>query len=73
MAYEAIAHGATGLAYWGLIMGTGQNDEFLDGLSDTIHEVLSLSAILIAPASEGTVATDNANLLACHKGNASGV
>lgn len=72
MAYEAIAHGATGLAYWGLIMGTGQNDEFLDGLSDTIHEVLSLSAILIAPASEGTVATSNANLLACHKGNASG-
>ncbi len=72
MAYEAIAHGATGLSYWGLNLGSEQNDQFLADLSTTIHEVTSLSAILIAPATQGASAADKPEILVCQKSNEAG-
>ncbi len=72
MAYEAIAHGATGLSYWGLNLGSRQNDQFLEDLSTTIHEVTSLSAILIAPETVGASAADQPQIRVCQKSNEAG-
>ena len=74
MAYEAIAHGATGLFYWGLDLGTRQDDAFLADLKATIAEIHHFAAILVAPetrdvAVEGPGA---AKIRVCHKVNAAG-
>lgn len=55
MAFDAIAHGATGLVYWGLYMGRGENREFLDGLKKVIGEVTAISACLVGDTVEGAV------------------
>ena len=55
MAFDAIAHGATGLVYWGLYMGRGENPEFLAGLKKVLGEVTSVSAYLVGDTVEGTV------------------
>ncbi|MGN0867209.1 MAG: hypothetical protein ACI4SG_05990 [Oligosphaeraceae bacterium] len=72
MAYEAIAHGATGLSYWGLNLGGKQNDQFLQDLSTTIHEVTSLSALLIAPVNTEAATADRPEVLVCQKSNEAG-
>ncbi len=74
MAYEAIAHGATGLFYWGLDLGTRQDDAFLADLKATIAEIHQFAAILLAletrdVAVEGPGA---AQIRVCHKANAAG-
>ena len=74
MAYEAIAHGATGLFYWGLDLGTRQDDAFLADLKATIAEIHNFAAILVAPESRDvTVAGPGASQIrVCHKANAAG-
>ena len=72
MAYQAIAHGATGLSYWGLNLGSRQDDQFLADLSATIHEVNSLSAILIAPETPGAATADQPQVRICQKSNEAG-
>ncbi len=47
MAFDAIAHGATGLVYWGIWMGKNENKEFLAGLSRILHEVTANGAYLV--------------------------
>ena len=55
MAFDAIAHGATGLVYWGLYMGRGENPEFLAGLKKVIGEVTSVGAYLVGDTVENAV------------------
>ncbi len=74
MAYEAIAHGATGLFYWGLNLGSEQDDAFLADLKATIAEIHQFSAILVAPETQD-VAVEGpgaAQVRVCHKANAAG-
>ena len=59
MAFDAIAHGATGLVYWGLFMGKGENPEFLAGLQKTLHEVTALGAYLVGDTVENGVTCGN--------------
>ena len=55
MAFDAIAHGATGLVYWGLYMGRGENAEFLAGLKKVLGEVTAVGAYLVGDTVEGAV------------------
>ncbi len=74
MAYESIAHGATGIFYWGLNLGPQQNDEYLAVLKAVNQEIHSLSAILIAPASKDVelLGAPGSQIRVCHKENADG-
>ncbi len=73
MAYDSFAHGAMGLVYWGLELGSTQNDKFVQDLTDVIHEVLSVSAILIAPnATQDLPTASKKELLVCKKSNEAG-
>ena len=62
MAYDAIAHGATGLFYWGLWLGKGQSDEFLANLKKTLHEITAAAPFLVGDTAEGETATDTPNI-----------
>ena len=62
MAYDAIAHGATGLFYWGLWMGRGQNDQFLDDLKTTLHEITAAAPFLVGDTVEGETTTATPNI-----------
>ena len=67
MAFDAIAHGATGLVYWGLYMGHGENPEFLSGLKKVIGEVTSVSAYLVGDTVEGSVKCGDSAIRVMHK------
>ena len=67
MAFDAIAHGATGLVYWGLYMGPGENPEFLAGLKKVIGEVTAVSAYLVGDTAEGTVVSSDPAIRVMHK------
>ncbi len=74
MAYEAIAHGATGLFYWGLDLGARQDDAFLADLKATIAEIHDFAAILVAPETRDVTVTGPgaSQVRVCHKANAAG-
>ncbi|MBQ6353180.1 MAG: hypothetical protein IJJ28_07930, partial [Lentisphaeria bacterium] len=59
MAFDAIAHGATGLVYWGLWMGEGEDPEFLAGLKKTLREVTALGAYLVGDTIADRVKCDD--------------
>jgi hypothetical protein len=59
MAFDAIAHGANGLVYWGLYMGRGENPEFLEGLKKVLGEVTQVSAYLVGDTVENGVECDD--------------
>ena len=67
MAFDAIAHGATGLVYWGLYMGRGENREFLDGLKKVLGEVTANSALLVGDTVENSVACADPAIRVTHK------
>ena len=67
MAFDPIAHGATGLVYWGLYMGRGENRDFLAGLKKVIGEVTSVSAYLVGDTVEGAVKCDDPAIRVMHK------
>ena len=67
MAYDAIAHGATGLFYWGLWMGRGQSDEFLDNLKKTLHEITAAAPFLVGDTVTGETTTDTPNVRVMQK------
>ena len=48
MAYNAIAHGATGLFWWGICRGKEENWDFVAELGKTVWELRKMSAILVA-------------------------
>ena len=72
MAYDAIAHGATGLFYWGLWLGKGQSDEFLANLKLTLHEITAAGPFLVGDTIEGECSTSTPNIRVMHKRCASG-
>ncbi len=74
MVYESIAHGATGVFYWGLNLGPQQNDKYLGVLKKANQEIHSLSAILIAPASKDVelLGAPESQVRVCHKANDAG-
>ena len=67
MAFEAIAHGATGLVYWGLFMGDGENPEFLAGLKKVLGEVTAVSAYLVGDTVEDSVKCGDPAIRIMHK------
>ena len=67
MAFDAIAHGATGLVYWGLFMGPGENPEFLAGLKRVIGEVTAVSAYLVGETVEKSVVCADPAIRVMHK------
>ena len=67
MAYDAVAHGATGLMYWGLWLGKGQNDEFLENLKKTLHEITAVAPFLVGDTVEGESATATPNVRVMQK------
>ncbi|MBE6372232.1 MAG: hypothetical protein E7055_09200 [Lentisphaerae bacterium] len=48
MAYNAVAHGATGLFWWGINNGNCENWEFVRQLGKTIWELRKMSAVFVA-------------------------
>ena len=72
MAFDAIAHGATGLVYWGLFMGPGENSEFLAGLKKVIGEVTEVSAYLVGDTVEGSVECGDPAIRVMHKRTSGG-
>ena len=48
MAYNAIAHGATGLFWWGFNTGNCENWEFIRELGKTVRELRKMSAVFVA-------------------------
>ena len=72
MAFDAIAHGATGLVYWGLYMGRGENPEFLEGLGKVLGEITSVSAYLVGDTVENGVACDDPAIRVMRKRTAQG-
>lgn len=72
MAFDAIAHGATGLVYWGLYMGRGENRTFLDGLKKVIGEVTGVSACLVGDTVESAVECGDPAIRVMHKRSAAG-
>jgi len=67
MAYDAIAHGATGLFYWGLWLGRGQSDEFLENLKKTLHEITAAAPFLVGDTVEGETTTATPNIRVMQK------
>jgi len=67
MAYDAIAHGATGLMYWGLWLGKGQNDEFLENLKKTLHEITAVAPFLVGDTVEGEMTSSTPNVRVMQK------
>ena len=67
MAFDAIAHGAMGLVYWGLFMGPGENPEFLANLKKVIGEVTMVSAYLVGDTVEGKVECGDPAIRVMHK------
>ena len=67
MAFDAIAHGATGLVYWGLYMGRGENPVFLEGLKKVIGEVTHVSAFLVGDTVENSVTCADPAIRVMHK------
>ena len=67
MAFDAIAHGATGLVYWGLYMGDGENPEFLAGLKKVIGEVTEVGAYLVGDTVENSVKCGDPAIRVMHK------
>lgn len=48
MAYDAVAHGATGLFWWGINTGNCENWEFVRELGKIIWELRKMSAVFVA-------------------------
>ena len=48
MAYNAIAHGATGLFWWGINTGNCENWDFVRELGKTVWELRKMSAVFVA-------------------------
>ena len=48
MAYNAIAHGATGLFWWGFNTGNCENWEFIRELGKTVRELRKMSPVFVA-------------------------
>ena len=48
MAYNAVAHGATGLFWWGINTGNCENWEFVRELGKTVRELRKMSAVFVA-------------------------
>ena len=48
MAYNAVAHGATGLFWWGFNTGNCENWEFVRELGKTVRELRKMSAVFVA-------------------------
>ena len=67
MAFDAIAHGATGLVYWGLYMGKGENPEFLASLKKVIGEITQLGAYLVGDTVENSVKCGDPAIRVMHK------
>ena len=72
MAYDAIAHGATGLFYWGLWMGRGQSDEFLDNLKKTLHEITAAAPFIVGDTVTGETTTATPKIRIMQKRSAHG-
>jgi len=72
MAFDAIAHGATGLVYWGLYMGRGEDPDFLEGLKKVLGEVTAISAYLVGDTVESSVECGDPAIRVMHKRTAQG-
>ena len=67
MAYNAIAHGATGLFYWGTNWGYENWEEFAK-LGITIKELRSMTSVLVAPTVKPAgFSTGNSDINILHK------
>ena len=68
MAYNAIAHGATGLFWWGINWNDHENWEFLDELGKTVRELRAMSPVFVAEAvSPSALAAEHPDLKVLHK------
>ena len=62
MAYNSLAHGATGLMYYGIWFGKGENTKFLDELKTTIHEITAVAPFLVGDTVEGETTTSTPDI-----------
>ena len=73
MIYEAIAHGATGLMYWGTMsVPGGDSHPFYADLSANLREVESLGRYLVGETVEGETTADHPAIRICQKRTAEG-
>ena len=71
MLYEAIAHGATGLMYWGT-MTIPPDHPFVADLAACFQEVETLSRYLVGESVQGEVTCENEAIRICQKRTAEG-
>ncbi len=67
MAYNAIAHGATGLFYWGVNNSGSENWAFVAELGKTIRELGSISAYLVGETVRGELSANEPEIRILHK------
>lgn len=67
MAYNAIAHGATGLFYWGVNRGKEENWDFFRVLGVTIRELRAVSGFLVGETIKNKVSADHPEIRILHK------
>ena len=67
MAYDSIAHGATGLMYYGIWFGKGSNEKFLADLKTTIHELTAAAPFIVGDTVEGETATSTPDIRVMQK------
>ncbi len=67
MAYNAIAHGATGLFYWGINTNGVENWPFVAELGRTIRELRSISGFLVGETIRKELSADAPEICILHK------
>ena len=72
MAYNAIAHGSTGLMYYGVWFGKGGNPKFLADLKTTILELTAAAPFIVGDTVDGETTTSTPDIRVMQKRCAAG-